>query len=428
MNTNIIRDISGKSIPYLLVLLFFSIPINTKIAIPFIPILAFAWLLSGDWEDIFVRIKGNLSVILLASFWVLHGIGLFYSKNVSYGLLDMQHKLSFLVFPIIFISSSHRIIPVKKWFFWAFISGCIAAGIIMLANASYLSISFVESKLLFNPIPPDAWWENYFMYKRLSTFHHTSYMAMYLTFSIALLFQLIKVSKSNYSISIKIIGIIFLYIIILLLSSRAGILIGTITLMFGLIWLLYNKYKKVALIISVSSIVTVSYLFIHFNERFVSLNNSFGNLTNNELIVSDTTRNEIRIQIWSSIPSTLENNWIFGFGTGDSKDELLAGYERLQLINLLGKQYNAHNQYFETIAALGIFGLALLLTILFLPVYRKYIAEKEILPVFFIGIIALNLIFESMFSRIAGVMYFAVFFCLIFTKEHHSSSKRFDIQ
>lgn len=414
MTTNI-NNFFGKAIPYLLLANVFFIPINIKIAIPFISVIAFAWLLSGDWLDIKDKVRGNALIILLASFWGLHVIGLSYTQNMYYGLVDLQHKLSFIVFPIFFLSSSHRILPFKKWFSVVFVLGSVVAGITLLANAFYMSTSVVLNQLIFNPVPYDAWWENYFRYDRLSVFHHTSYLAMYFTFSIAILFGFIKQSKSKSNVILNVLGIIFLYVLIILLSSRAGILIGTLTLIIGMIWLFFRKFKTVILIISFVFLTFSAYMFIHYNERFNLLNENIEAIVDEEETVENNKpAKDMRIQIWSSIPNIIGNNWVFGFGTGDTKDELISGYKRLGLTNACEKQYNAHNQYLETLLAQGIFGFVLLLILLLFPIYRYYKTGGDFLPIILLGIVILNLLFESMLVRISGVMFFAVFYCLFF--------------
>ncbi len=392
----------------------FFIPINIKIAIPLIPVLAFAWLLSGDWFDIINKLKNSRYTLLLASFWVLHAIGIFYTKNNNYGFLDLQQKLSFLVFPLIFISSSHRITEFKKWYLWVFVAGCIVSGLYLLGNAFYLSSTFVVGSFTFNPIPPDAYWENYFRYNRLSVSHHPSYISMYFAFSISIIFSHLKTNRSVRSIVLGSAGIVFMYVLIILLSSRAGILVGTLAVVSGLFWLFFRKFKVAIAIVSLVFIVAAAFVFIHYNNRFATINQNIESMVdkNNE---TKPSSGDMRLEIWRTIPSTIGKNWLFGVGSGDTKEELKKGYKRFGMEKAVEEEYNAHNQYLQTLLALGVPGLLLLLVILIYPVYNYIKRKDDFLPVIFLGIIALNLLFESMLVRIAGVMFFAVFYCIFFT-------------
>lgn len=392
-------------------------PINIKLAIPFISIIAFAWLLSGDWLEIISRLKKNIVIILLIAFWGLHVIGLAYTKNMYYGLVDLQQKLSFVVFPIFFLSSIHRIFPYKQWFLHVFLFGCFVSGIYMIINALFLSLSIVDGSFIFNPSPPDAWWENYFRYNRLSVFHHTSYLAMYFSLSIAILFGYIKEKGRKWRIVVSIAGILFFYILIILLSSKAGILVGTLTIIIGSFWLLFKNYKALSVIVSLVFILVTGYLLFQYNWRFIKLNDNIESIVDSSNgIDAQDGKTDMRIQIWRSIPSIIDQNWLFGFGTGDTKDELVAGYKRLNMTDAAEQQFNAHNQYLETLLALGLPGLLLLLLLLFYPVYLFFKREFEFLHVIFIGILAINLLFESMLVRIAGVMFFSIFYSLFFTR------------
>jgi len=151
---------------------------------------------------------------------------------------------------------------------------------------------------------------------------------------------------------------------------------------------------------------------------------------NIEAIVADEVKGEksieksdMRIQIWSSIPKTLGKNWIFGLGTGDSKDELVTGYSNIGMNRAFEEQYNAHNQYLETLLALGIGGLVLLMVLLFYPIYKLLWGSTDFLPIMFLGIVAINLLFESMLVRIAGVMFFSIFYCLFFINKANKNNK-----
>ncbi|HRX69253.1 MAG TPA: O-antigen ligase family protein [Tenuifilaceae bacterium] len=408
-----INNFFGKTIPYLLMANVFFIPINIKIAIPLIPILAFAWLLSGDWLDILKKLKESRYAILLASFWVLHAVGIFYTQNANYGFLDLQQKLSFLVFPLIFISSGSRIAEFKKWYLWVFVAGCIVSGLYLLGNAFYLSSTIVVGRFTFNPIPPDAYWENFFRYNRFSVSHHPSYIAMYFAFSISVIFSHLKTNNNGRSIIFGSVGIVFMYVLIILLSSRAGILVGTLAIVSGLFWLFFRRFKVAIAVVSVAFLIAASFIFIHYNSRFAVINQNIESIVDNDSETKPSSR-DMRLEIWRTIPSAIGNNWLFGVGSGDTKEELKKAYKRFGMDKAVEEEFNAHNQYLQTLLALGVPGLLLLLVILVYPVYGYVKQRKDFLPVLFLGIVALNLLFESMLVRIAGVMFFAVFYCIFF--------------
>ncbi len=69
----------------------------------------------------------------------------------------------------------------------------------------------------------------------------------------------------------------------------------------------------------------------------------------------------MRIQAWESALDLVKSNPIFGTGTGDVKDELVKMYNSKGFVEIFNLRLNAHNQFLQSFAALGIFGFLLLL-------------------------------------------------------------------
>ena len=105
---------------------------------------------------------------------------------------------------------------------------------------------------------------------------------------------------------------------------------------------------------------------------------------------------------------------IFGVGTGDVKDALMESYKEHQDVKILSQKLNAHNQYLQTFISLGIFGLILLLYMLFFPAIRAF-RQKDFLFMIFLAIFAVNIMVESMLENQAGVIFYALFNALLFT-------------
>ncbi|MBR6776092.1 MAG: hypothetical protein IKM23_10360, partial [Bacteroidales bacterium] len=81
----------------------------------------------------------------------------------------------------------------------------------------------------------------------------------------------------------------------------------------------------------------------------------------------------------------------------------------------IDRELNAHNQFSDTIIAVGVIGLLLLLTFFAYPIYL-WIKNKNFDIVFFslLLIIAFNSLFESVLERQMGIMFFVFFYFLLF--------------
>lgn len=80
-------------------------------------------------------------------------------------------------------------------------------------------------------------------------------------------------------------------------------------------------------------------------------------------------------------------------------------------------ELNAHNQFSDTIIAVGLIGLALLLIMFAIPIYL-WIKNKTFDIIFFslLIIIAFNSLFESVLERQMGIMFFVFFYFILFHK------------
>jgi O-antigen ligase len=118
-----------------------------------------------------------------------------------------------------------------------------------------------------------------------------------------------------------------------------------------------------------------------------------------------------------------ENFW-FGTSPANLTDELIKKYKELGFEKAALDNLNSHNQYLETFAGLGIFGF---LTLLFIMVYSFVLSIKKrnYLLFFFIIIVSINFIFESMLNRMAGILFMMFFISLlIFADIKEFSAKR----
>ena len=211
-----------KNIPlvnfYICLVLVFSLPFEKRIIPPIIAIWVLSWLLEGNFKNRFKNFSAfNIYFILLMTYYLWDLISVFYSKNLDSGLFDLEVKLSFLVFPIIFfgLNSNYK----NKLFdiFKAFLFGNLVASFICLVVAFYRFFNIPDSELSHNLI---------FYYTVLSVFMHPSYFSMQilLCISIIIYFLIFNVIKSKKQIILYSFLLLYFIFFIYLLSSRAGLL------------------------------------------------------------------------------------------------------------------------------------------------------------------------------------------------------------
>jgi O-antigen ligase len=113
-----------------------------------------------------------------------------------------------------------------------------------------------------------------------------------------------------------------------------------------------------------------------------------------------------RILIWESSLELIQEQSIFGVGTGDVKDALLKKYEENGIVNALNRKLNAHNQYLQTAITLGLPGIIILLSGLVFA-FILAVRRQNLLLLLFSVVVSFNFLVESMLERQAGVVFYS---------------------
>lgn len=402
---NLIAELKSRKFPVLqwyLMFIALLIPIYKK-AVPLVIAAAAIHTLINSIKKRFREI-GNVSTSHYASaaFYLLFVVGMLYSENIAPGLFDLQVKLSFLIFPLIFFLQSKEQYQQtnRELILKAFVAGCLLASTIALAHSI-----FVSFQTQFNA--------DHFIYTELSYKLHPSYFSMYLNLAVFIVGEWMIKSWKTSSLFTKAMFFLlqlFFMVFILFLNSKAGILILFITLFPYLVFQIirFRKYLLglVAIILTITLIAVIwikipamSTRISFFIEKMMTYDRS------NADAYDSTTE---RLLIWRNSIQVVEKNLPWGAGTGDGKKELVDNY------NLTGFKYgaergfNSHNQYLQTLISLGIPGLILLLLV-FATLMVHSTREKSIPAFLFTMIVLLHLLVESMFETQAGTVFIAFF-------------------
>lgn len=400
---------------FFIVLFSFFLPISYKLTIYLFAIVVLVWVLSRNWYRNKRYLYGYNSIFLLIIFWVLHLFSIIYSQNINKVFYDVIQKISFLLFPLIFLTSN-SILKYRRIILDTFLLSLIFIAFFLLVKAFNNSFSFKDFSFTAEPI--ETPWENNFLYSRFTEPYHPSYLSLYFSFGLAILTnRFMEASKILYKVILLFLFLFFL-IIIYLSSSKAGLLVAYIIFLLSLFWFLVKKSRLFAILI-VIMFSTVLMILVMKNSRFSNFISSISGSKNHELIFENKEfekklRSEanVRLDIWTSIPSIVGNNWLFGVGVGDTKKILVEGYRERGILYAVDTKLNTHNQFLETFVGLGLVGLTLLVIILSVGFWQAF-QRRDMLLFMFLLIISINFLFESMFERVFGVMFFSFFYSLL---------------
>lgn len=354
------------------------------------------------------------SLWLLPAFYFSYFLVVFHSDTDSYKFLE--HKLSFLIFPLLFHLQTYRPSERKKMLQF-FVLGLVLSGMICLGIAGFNSLSFEGGKFGFTPnvLEGKGFFEavlyggNYFFGKHLSIFHQTVYYALYLCSGIAILLfcpQIFSFKKKWGIIS-------FLAFILFLVSNKASFIV--LGMVFGL-WFLTIKMDRYKRIYVFSIFVLGMLTMFLLNPR---TGKSVSKIFNEGITLNQEARYglETRLLSWDAAISLIRENPLLGYGYNNAQIALDGRYLQKGYIFPLKEHYNAHNLWLQTWLENGIVGEILLFS-LFFAMLRKAIICWQQTPVLlvFTFIFLINSMFEGLFNRFSGVSFFAFIACFILTE------------
>jgi len=337
-------------------------------------------------------------------FFLTRVISLFYSDNMSSGLSAIERSLSLVAFPLIFMINK-PIFSNRMFFFKILnIATVVACVFCLLNNYAF----FIENDI------PTRWWLDW-KYN-----HH--YLSSYLEFgpnyfSLLIVINLIGIYFYRLNTFKEKIVVVIIYIIqlffLFLLSSRSLIFFFLIS---SLIILCNNGYRKhkfkgvIVSLVGLCMVLTFVYIYVPVvKQRFRK--------TYSELISVNKIDTQVgglinRLQNVNSALEVIENNYIFGVGIGDVRDELVKEYIRIDFKEGIEHSFDAHNQYLQNYLASGILGFLFYLLI-FIVILKTLIKRKEYFYILVISIFVYFSLFESIIETHKGIVLFSILLLLL---------------
>lgn len=347
---------------------------------------------------------------ILFSFAMLYVLYVFYcipSNDFGQSSKDLEHKLSLIVFPILFSFRPNFEVNRKK-LLSAFTIGCLILGTYFVIQSVYHYSTTGDS--------------SYFHSSAFAPSHHPSYVAAFFSFALFFLISEIHPTQSRKRTWISIAVLTFLTILHLPLESLSGILVlGCLTAFLVLSWAWQTFSRWIFASIMMLGIFCIQVVF--WIQPSLKDNLSYTASIVSHYVESPTkfiqetpsgmSGNQARLVVWT-ITGQIIADHPFGIGLGNLESEMKQRLIQLNQHELVEKNYNPHNQFLQIAAEIGLFGLLLFLSILSFVV-RFALQRKDELLVFLVFSLIVNCLFESMLQRQSGIVFYIMMICALLT-------------
>ncbi len=342
------------------------------------------------------------SYLILPGFFVIGLFSMIYTENTSEGMNIIERQINFLGLPLLFIYLNQKVNLKLNIVFNT------------LAISLIISITLILAKFLQDiPILIDKATSivNFFHWFRTNNylfFNHSTY------FSYLLLIQIIYYLSQFYTFNkpgliIQTTCFVLGLGMLILLNSRSALLTFISLILYFLIkFTLEGFYLKVGFVV----VITFSLLFVAI--KFTRIGTTFQSSLQSEKKIQ-TKKSITRHIIWKHALKLIKEKPILGYGIGDAAEKFVTTYEEKHS-PVVKIKYNAHNQFLETWLYAGIPGLISSLLIFVFSIIHAVRKRQEIFFLF-LCISLLIALFESVFIRLNGIVYFCFFYSFLYFRE-----------
>lgn len=354
----------------------------------------FRWLLPASWR--------TPSPYMMA-FGTLHVVGLAWTSNLGFGLFDLQIKLPLLLLPLLAGFNAPQARIGRDLLAFLFTASCA----IMVVASTAASVWRIVAGSDLSPAQEifSSYW---------SLLLHPSYFALYLTTAIAAWCLLPIHTWVPRTWSIGVLSV--LNVGVVLSASKIGWMLLGPLLVALVVLVRRNTFLRGTLTgmmaFATSGVVVLVMASPYARDRVQEM---FRAGSEQEHDPDATTSSAVRWLTWGTAWELFQAQPVLGTGTGDIKDELVAAYVAKGYTGAAERRLNAHNQYLQSAACLGVLALVLLLAMVLVPVAMR--RPRDPLFILFIILVALNWLVESMLEVQAGAVFFAMFTVLLGWKD-----------
>lgn len=348
----------------------------------------------------------NYFIATAAIYFVLLA-SLFYSSNSEYALKKLGTLTPLLLLPLSFAVVPSVVIEYLRNHLKDFLKVYVASIIVLVLISLFMMLSNYDLDIILQGkrsfLHQLGLWNNI----------DSLYLSYHLSIATLVTGYLFFISKKSWKALGGSLVFIFLFSVLLYFSFKASIMafllgIAMLTILINQrkLWILFSGLFVCIL----GLIVFVPSINSRFSELLIVKN------PEHKTLESVTIRNTINECSFEIMPHAS----LFGYGIGDSKQELLDCFASKESA-LFDLSYNTHNQYLSLILAVGFIGLLVFfLSYGYLGI--QSLNKKNYLAVALLFLFAVWMLAENILERQEGVFYFSLFLNFLFVLNFNAST------
>ena len=345
---------------------------------------------------------GTIAMWMPVLYWIVMLVSALLASDRATGMGLVWLKATLLIFPLSMLITDTSYLKGLhlRMLFYALWASCMGVFLYFCGNAM---VRLVGGSTLASVL-------NYTFDPR-----HHAYTAMYAVS--ALVFTFIELRHHWHGLRswlrwLLVASMTLLMLYIVIVNSRAGMLILWAVIGLAFVASVRRSWWKALLLtaLAVGWVLGAQAILPGHKDR---VSETISAVT--DAVDNDAADGDARISITRSALHRVMENPLTGYGTGNYRDSLVEQYERDDYDYGARARFNAHNQYLESMLSAGIIGLIALLLFIFSPMaFALKQARKAVLPVLFAtGIVAGNLLVESMLERQMGLLFIGWFLAVM---------------
>jgi len=256
-----------------------------------------------------------------------------------------------------------------------------------------------------------------------SILEHPTYLALKINWLLILLFFVNNSKKFGSKSWIYLFLIVFLTVILYLLGSKSGLFLWIILVVAFLVNRMLKAHNPFFYIISIIVFLFVAGITVTEIPRVKRYISSIEPAIDSTQI--DWKNLDQRTREWYAAIQLIKEKPVFGHGLAKVEDRMVEEYKKNGWEEEARLRFNAHNQFLEAQMTFGIPGTLSLIWMLITPVLVRKRLKYPKLAVAFTAMMSFFLLFESMFNRQWGIMFFILFYCILLSqfRENESETK-----